>query len=148
MPGLAVVAAVDPARAPPAFSHAGLVVEQGELDREPGVGLVEPTELAARARELLARLGYEVDVIVGDGTDGYPPRSPYAGIVVAAAAPSVPDPLVAQLAVGARLVIPIGPRDVQHLTVVERSADGTREVRGEAAVFVPLVGHHGYEPRR
>ncbi|NUT54799.1 MAG: protein-L-isoaspartate(D-aspartate) O-methyltransferase, partial [Thermoleophilia bacterium] len=82
-------------------------------------------ELAERARETLARAGYgTVDVRVGDGTLGVPDRAPYDGIVVAAAAPAVPEPLYEQLAEGGRLVVPVGTVRDQWLEVVERGLEG------------------------
>jgi protein-L-isoaspartate(D-aspartate) O-methyltransferase len=107
------------------------------------VSIERDPALAEAARRRLGDLGYQVELIVGDGSDGYEPRAPYAGIVVAAAAPRVPPPLVAQLADGARLVIPVGGRELQHLTVVEREGDGVSEHEADPCVFVPLVGRHG-----
>lgn len=103
-------------------------------------------ELAARAAALLTDLGISVAAVIADGGEGYPPDGPYAGIVVAAAAPDVPAPLIEQLAEGGRLVIPIGPRDRQELTVVHR--EGGRVVRRELepCVFVPLLGRYGQPP--
>jgi protein-L-isoaspartate(D-aspartate) O-methyltransferase len=100
--------------------------------------------LATEARDRLRSLGYAVDVRVGDGSLGYPPEAPYAGIVVAAAAPHVPDPLVQQLADGARLVVPVGTRSSQRLTIVEREGQATTSEVADACVFVPLVGSHGH----
>ena len=78
-------------------------------------------DLAEAARERLEALGVEgVDVRVGDGSQGDPDGAPWDGIVVTAARPSIPDALREQLAVGGRLVIPVGPRDQQDLIVVER----------------------------
>jgi protein-L-isoaspartate(D-aspartate) O-methyltransferase len=101
-------------------------------------------ELAAEASDRLASLGYHVDVRVGDGSLGYPPAAPYAGIIVAAAAPRVPEPLVSQLADGARLVVPVGSRSSQQLTIVRREGQATASVVADACVFVPLVGSHGH----
>ena len=86
--------------------------------------------LAQAARERLASLGYEVDVIDGDGSVGYPPGAPYAGIVVAAASPQVPQPLVEQLADGACLVVPVGSRQSQRLHVVRRRGQRHRDLDG------------------
>lgn len=101
-------------------------------------------DLARSARERLADLGYEVDVLVGDGSAGYPAAAPYAGIVVAAASPEVPAPLVEQLADGARLVVPVGSRGAQRLTVVWRRGRRTTVSTADDCVFVPLVGAHGH----
>jgi protein-L-isoaspartate(D-aspartate) O-methyltransferase len=100
--------------------------------------------LAAAARKRLEALGYEVDVVVGDGSLGWAEQSPYGGIVVAAAAPAAPAPLVQQLADGACLVVPVGTRSSQRLTVVRRSGDAFESTVTDACVFVPLVGRHGF----
>ena len=102
-------------------------------------------ELADRARETLARAGYErVDVRVGDGTLGVPDRAPFDGIAVAAAAPAVPDTLYEQLSVGGRVVLPVGSLRDQWLEVVERGADGPKVARSVPCRFVPLVGAAGF----
>jgi protein-L-isoaspartate(D-aspartate) O-methyltransferase len=100
--------------------------------------------LADAARQRLASLGYAVQVLVGDGSLGHSPGAPYAGIVVAAAAPAVPEALVEQLAEGACLVVPVGSRTSQRLTIVRRAGEGTQQSVGEACVFVPLVGSQGH----
>jgi protein-L-isoaspartate(D-aspartate) O-methyltransferase len=102
-------------------------------------------ELAARAGAILAELGIAVHAVVGDGSEGYPPDAPYAGIVVAAAAPGVPAPLVEQLEADGRLVLPIGPLDRQELTVVFREGDRVIRRELEPAVFVPLLGRFGQD---
>jgi len=100
--------------------------------------------LAATARRNLEARGYDVEVIVGDGSAGYAPGAPFSGIVVAAGAPAVPAPLVEQLADGARLVIPVGGDRSQRLTVVRRVGADTEMNTTDACVFVPLVGAHGH----
>jgi protein-L-isoaspartate(D-aspartate) O-methyltransferase len=102
--------------------------------------------LAATAREHLAGLGVEgVEIVLGDGSAGDPAGAPWDGIIVTAAAPAVPEPLRTQLAVGARLVIPVGPRHVQSLMVVERRGPTEwREWSDGAVVFVPLLGEGGW----
>jgi len=108
------------------------------------VSIERDPRLAEEADQRLAALGYVVEVITGDGSLGFSERAPYAGIVVGAAAPEVPVPLVEQLADGARLVIPVGSRASQRLTVVRRVGVKTeRDVR-DACVFVPLIGRHGH----
>jgi protein-L-isoaspartate(D-aspartate) O-methyltransferase len=101
--------------------------------------------LAARAVETLASLGLtNVEVIVGDGSAGYPARAPYDRILVAAGAPEVPAELQDQLADGGRLVIPVGPPAFQRLTVVDRRGESLVRTDGEGCVFVPLVGRSGW----
>lgn len=96
-------------------------------------------ELAAGARQRLRDLGYDnVEVITGDGYAGLPERAPFDGIVVTAAPESVPPALVEQLAVGARLVIPVGRHD-QELRVIERTATGVIERSEYPVRFVPFV---------
>lgn len=101
--------------------------------------------LAESASARLARLGYRnVTCHCGDGAVGWSDHAPYDGIVVTAAAPEVPRPLLAQLKVGGRLVIPVGPPfHLQTLYIFERLPEGlfqSRELFGVA--FVPLTGDH------
>ena len=103
--------------------------------------------LAASARERLARLGLadHIAIIVGDGSLGYPVEAPYDGIIVAAAAPEVPRPLLEQLAEGGRLVIPVGDLKCQELLQI-RLINGQPVSRGLGYCrFVPLVGQHGWQ---
>ena len=104
-------------------------------------------ELAALARQTLAALGYDnVEVVVGDGSVGVPARAPFDAIVVAAAAPAVPESLVAQLAPAGRLVVPVGVAGDQTLVRVTRGLqDGSRREWFDRCVFVPLLGREGYE---
>ena len=103
-------------------------------------------ELADTARQRLQRLGYgNVHVVHGDGTQGWPERAPYAAIAVAAASPQMPQPLLEQLAIGGRLVIPVGTRDEQHLQRVTRTASGWRTETIGPVRFVPLIGREGWE---
>ncbi|MGZ8771355.1 MAG: protein-L-isoaspartate O-methyltransferase family protein, partial [Aeromicrobium sp.] len=104
-------------------------------------------ELAERARRLLDNLGYDVKVIIGDGSAGAADRAPFAGIIVAAAAPQVPVPLVEQLLPDGRLVIPIGSRLEQMITLVRPTEEGFSRESVEPAVFVPLLGEHGFNGR-
>jgi protein-L-isoaspartate(D-aspartate) O-methyltransferase len=102
--------------------------------------------LSRRAREALVRAGYpDVRLVVGDGSRGYPPNAPYDAVLVTAAGPSVPTPLLEQLAPdGGRLVMPVGTREHQMLTLVVRRGDDFESRPLEPVVFVPLLGEHGY----
>jgi len=102
-------------------------------------------ELADHARASLAAAGIDnVEVVVGDGTLGYAPRAPYDEIVVTAGAREVPVSLLAQLAPGGRLVVPVGGRAVQRVRVIERRPNGMLvETEHDACVYVPLVGKDG-----
>lgn len=108
-------------------------------------------ELVDTARGILGRLAEagllelsRLELIEGDGTEGYAAAAPYDGILVAAAAPSVPRALEEQLAEGGRLVIPVGNLDYQQLRLIRRvSGQLTASVVNECR-FVPLVGRHGW----
>ncbi|MCY4423595.1 MAG: protein-L-isoaspartate(D-aspartate) O-methyltransferase [Acidimicrobiaceae bacterium] len=125
------------------------------IERRPG--------LAGKARAALAGQGLgDVEVVVGDGTLGWPTEAPYDAIVVTAAGPEPPPPLLEQLAPGGRLVMPVGEQhNTQFLMRYTRTAtthvqdDGDpapeEEYRSErltAVRFVPLIGAHGFGPRR
>ncbi len=102
-------------------------------------------DLATEARDRLERLGFTgIRVVVGDGSAGWEEGAPYAGVIVAAAAPDPPEPLIAQLADGGRLVIPVGDRDHQELRVIRRVGDRIDQQSLEPCVFVPLVGRYGF----
>jgi protein-L-isoaspartate(D-aspartate) O-methyltransferase len=97
-------------------------------------------ELAERARRTLAARGHNnVEVITGDGYRGLPAQAPFDGILVTAAPKEVPEPLLEQLGVGGRLVIPVGDRD-QRLKVLERTAQGIETKTLFPVRFVPLTG--------
>ncbi|HXT17756.1 MAG TPA: protein-L-isoaspartate(D-aspartate) O-methyltransferase [Gemmatimonadaceae bacterium] len=102
--------------------------------------------LLQQARENIQRAGVSnVSLLLGDGTIGWREYGPYDAILVGAGAPSIPQPLLDQLAEGGRLLIPIGDRDEQKLVVADRK-DGQIELHDVAPVrFVPLVGHHGWD---
>jgi len=102
-------------------------------------------DLAERASTVLIDLGYQnVQVFVGDGSLGWPDAAPYDRIIVTAAAPEVAAPWVDQLADGGRLVVPLGDRWGQTLTVVTKRGDEFDREKICGCVFVPLIGEHGY----
>ncbi len=103
------------------------------------IEIIEPLALTAQRR--LNELGYShVAVRCGDGYQGWPEQAPFDAILVTAAPDHVPQPLIEQLAVGGRLIIPVG-RNVQQLTVFEKAADGTVQRFEVASVlFVPMTG--------
>jgi len=101
--------------------------------------------LAARASEALRAAGVEnVFVHEGDGTLGWEAAAPYDAVLVAAAAPDVPSPLLEQLTEGGRLVIPVGGRGMQFLERWTREGKTFRRERDIAVSFVPLVGERGW----
>lgn len=101
-------------------------------------------ELARGAATVLRSVGCNnVSVKAFDGTYGYPPAAPYDRILVTAGTDEVPEPLLAQLAVGGRLVVPIGPPHRQRLRVIRRRKDHFGQEDGEEVVFVPLLGRFG-----
>jgi protein-L-isoaspartate(D-aspartate) O-methyltransferase len=101
--------------------------------------------LAQSAREALERAGVRnVTVLVGDGTLGWRPFAPYDAILVAAASPEIPAPLVEQLAPGGRMVIPLGDRASQTLTLVRREGDRLHTSTVADVRFVPLLGEFGF----
>lgn len=101
--------------------------------------------LAQGARAALEAAGIRnVTILVGDGTLGWRPFAPYDAILVAAASPDIPAPLVDQLTIGGRMVIPLGDRATQTLTLVRREADGLRTSTVADVRFVPLLGEFGF----
>ena len=104
------------------------------------IEILEP--LGRRAAETLRSLGYaNIDTRIGDGYNGWPEQAPFDSIIVTAAAPFVPQPLIDQLKPGGRLVIPVGDHfEVQRLMVIDKTADGTTTRRRSLPVrFVPLT---------
>lgn len=104
-------------------------------------------ELADLARGRMGKLGYDNVVIrTGDGTRGWPENAPFDAILVAAGGPELPRPLCAQLAIGGRMVIPLGDADEQVLTRVTRTGEASYEREPlEPVRFVPLIGRHGWK---
>ena len=116
---------------------AELAAQVVSIERVPG--------LAERARAALQAAGSpNVEVRVGDGSLGAPDRAPFDAIVVAAAAPEVPEALLAQLAEGGRLVLPLGTRAAQRLVVVVQTPEGPVERDSIQVRFVPLIGAEGF----
>ena len=102
--------------------------------------------LADQARSILDSLGYRnIRIRVGDGTLGWPEEAPFDGIIVTAGAPQVPRPLVEQLAVGGRLVIPVGDRFTQTLTCVRQTGEGLKCEYYGGCRFVRLIGKYGWD---
>jgi len=102
--------------------------------------------LAERARVTLQALGYDnVTVHVGDGTLGWPVEAPFDAIVVGAAAPCLPRPLLDQLRLGGRLVVPMGEEELQTLVRVWKEPQGLREEYFGECRFVKLSGAYGWE---
>ncbi len=102
--------------------------------------------LGVRAREALDRLRISnIALLIGDGTIGWSRYAPYDAILVAAAAPEIPEPLLAQLAEGGRMLIPVGDRQVQRLLLVRRTATGMEYEEVVDCTFVPLLGRFGWE---
>jgi len=102
--------------------------------------------LAIRARKLLLELGYfNVEVKFSDGTVGWLDESPFDGIMVTAGSPDIPQPLIDQLRVGGRMVIPVGDAYVQDLVRVIKTEDGMKKEDFGGCRFVKLIGKHGWE---
>jgi len=102
-------------------------------------------ELIPAVRERLVALGYvNVHLTVGNGSPGWPEYAPYDAILVSAAAPDVPEPLVTQLTDHGRLVLPIGSPQAQMLVHVEKRSGALRRKELASCVFVPLVGKYGW----
>jgi protein-L-isoaspartate(D-aspartate) O-methyltransferase len=101
--------------------------------------------LFQQAREAIQRTGVRnVSMLLGDGTVGWREYAPYDAILVSAAAPSIPQPLVEQLADGGRAVVPVGDRERQRLVLVERRGAAIETKDLDPVRFVPLVGTHGW----
>ena len=103
--------------------------------------------LAAKARRILEGLSYKnVHIKIGDGTLGWEEHAPFDKIIVTASSPGIPRPLLDQLSEGGKMVIPVGTRFTQRLTLLEKSEGGRlseQDVCG--CVFVPLIGEYGWK---
>ena len=109
------------------------------------ISIERHSDLAQIARERLSRLGYtNVEIVIADGTLGYLPKAPYDAILVSAAAPRIPQTLAQQLAMGGRMVVPVGHRDLQDLILVRNQEEGLRHIRLDGCAFVPLIGEEGF----
>ncbi len=108
-------------------------------------GIERHEQLAEHAGQVLARLGYtNVHLLAGDGSQGLPEAAPFDAIIVSAAAPSIPTPLLDQLSEGGRMILPVGTPDVQELQLVRKS-DGQPVITAlDGCRFVPLVGAGGF----
>jgi protein-L-isoaspartate(D-aspartate) O-methyltransferase len=103
-------------------------------------------ELASEARTLLSSLGYtNVSVLVGDGTLGWEEHAPYDAVVISAAAPGIPRPLIEQLKTPGYLVFPMGEKELQSLVRIRKDRAGIREEYLGECHFVRLRGKHGWE---
>jgi len=108
-------------------------------------------ELVELAKANLEKAGYSerVTVILGDGTEGYKEKAPYDKILVTAAGPKIPQPIKNQLAIGGRLVVPVGKLHFyQNLMIVDRVSEKKFKKQNYGGVaFVPLIGKYGYSPK-
>jgi protein-L-isoaspartate(D-aspartate) O-methyltransferase len=116
-----------------------LTAEVWTIERQP--------ELAETARALLQRLGYaNVHVVQGDGSRGLPDQASFDKILVAAAAPRIPEMLIEQLADGGKMIVPVGTRQEQQLQLIRKTSDQVTVTPRDLCRFVPLVGEQGWEP--
>lgn len=103
--------------------------------------------LSKQARHVLDQLGItNIEFLVGDGTLGNAERGPYDRVIVTACAPSVPEPLYAQLKLGGRLIAPVGDESMQELVAVEKTESGPQVTPLCGCRFVKLIGQAGWEP--
>jgi len=102
-------------------------------------------EVADLAKKNLEKLGLKnISIIVGDGTRGYPDTAPYNGIMITAATPAIPAPLLDQLAIGGTVVAPVGDREIQELVTVTKKESGIVRLTHGGVRFVPLIGEYGW----
>lgn len=116
-----------------------LTAEVWTIERQP--------ELAETARSILQRLGHaNVHVVQGDGSRGLADQAPFDKILVAAAAPRIPEMLIEQLADGGKMIVPVGTRQEQQLQLIRKTGDQVTVTPRDLCRFVPLVGEQGWEP--
>jgi protein-L-isoaspartate(D-aspartate) O-methyltransferase len=102
--------------------------------------------IAIKARKLIYELGYlNVEIKFSDGTSGWAEESPFDAIIVTAGAPEIPQPLVDQLAIGGRLVVPVGDPYSQDLLRIIKTEQGIKKEDLGGCRFVKLIGRHGWE---
>ncbi|HTD81664.1 MAG TPA: protein-L-isoaspartate(D-aspartate) O-methyltransferase, partial [Thermoplasmata archaeon] len=125
--------------------NAALLAELAGPDRVVSVERIPG--LADLARANLAACGYRVEVVVGDGTEGHPPRAPYDCVFATAGAPRIPKPWKEQTRVGGRIVAPVGKsRMTQVLITARRTSESEWNVHeGTPCAFVPLIGAQGWK---
>ncbi|NTW56692.1 MAG: protein-L-isoaspartate(D-aspartate) O-methyltransferase [Chlorobiaceae bacterium] len=99
-------------------------------------------EMACR---VFTELGLDIECRLGDGTLGWPEKAPFDGIMVTAAAPKIPGPLLGQLSENGCMVIPLGTYESQQMTVVRKHGDAFDKEVFQHFVFVPLVGREGWD---
>ena len=103
-------------------------------------------KLYEKAKDFLPRMGYHSNFVHGDGTQGLPTHAPFDRIIVTAAAPFVPDPLIKQLKDGGILVIPVGQQTQQKMIRIIKEDENTlRKEEHDNFAFVPLIGKYGWE---
>jgi protein-L-isoaspartate(D-aspartate) O-methyltransferase len=103
------------------------------------------TELYLRTRKFFDKMGLRTHTKLGDGTIGWDEYAPYDGIIVTAGSPSIPLSLKKQLSVGGRLVIPVGDKNSQHLTIITKIDEDEFEIEEIPEFkFVPLIGREGW----
>ena len=103
------------------------------------------SQLAKKSEAILKELKYYFALKAGDGTKGWPAYAPYDGIIVTAGAPVSPESLQEQLKEGGKLLIPVGGREEQILTMFIRAGNTFKKIEMEKLSFVPLIGQHGWE---
>jgi protein-L-isoaspartate(D-aspartate) O-methyltransferase len=102
--------------------------------------------LTKRAKDTLTSLAYgNIHLNTADGTVGWPEEAPFDRIIITAASPKIPDPLIEQLAINGILLLPVGSKFSQQLLKIRKTDQGTTEEYHTPCVFVPLIGEHGWK---